>query len=77
MKIEQTYKYRKDETIYICSNVPEGAEFLETMDILIAEQGYDLVRISDDENVGSSIWLRNGDSQDNYKEVEHKEEKYA
>ena len=38
------------------------------MDILNSENGYDLIRISDNENVGSSIWLKNGDVKENYKE---------
>lgn len=74
MNITNSYKYEKDGIVYVSGNVPEGATILETMDILNAEEGYDLIRISDNENVGSSIWLRNGDVQANYKEEEHKEE---
>lgn len=74
MYITETYKYKKDGIVYVGGNVPEGAEILETMKILNAEEGYDLIRISDDENVGSSIWLRNGDVKENYKEEKHKEE---
>ena len=70
MHINQCYKYKKDDIVYVGGNVPEGAEILETMDILNAEEGFDLVRVSDKENVGSSIWLRDGDVQENYKEVE-------
>jgi len=70
MNIRQSYKYRKDGTVYVGGQVPEGAEILETMDILNAEDGYDLVRISDDENVGANIWLRDGDVKENYKEAE-------
>lgn len=70
MNITQSYKYRKDGTVYVSGQVPEGAEILETMDILNAEEGFELVRISDDKNVGANIWLRNGDVQDNYKEAE-------
>lgn len=74
MYISEMYKYEKDGVIYVAGEVPEGATLLETMDILIAEDGYDLVRISDGENVGSSIWLHNGDVQENYNEVEHIED---
>ena len=74
MHIENMYKYEKDGVIYVAGEVPEGAELLETLDILIAEDGYDLIRISDEENLGPSVWLRNGDVQENYKEEEHKEE---
>lgn len=68
MKIEKTYKYEKDGIIYVGTNIPEDAELMETMDILCSEEGYDLVRISDNENVGESIWLKDGDTQENYKE---------
>lgn len=70
MHIIQSYKYIKDGTIYVGGQVPEGAEVLETMDILNAERGYYLVRISDDERIGSNIWLRDGDVKENYKEAE-------
>jgi hypothetical protein len=33
------------------------------------EYGYDLIRKSDGENVGSSVWLKDGDNEDNYIEV--------
>ena len=74
MYITQTTKYRKDGIVYVGGKVPEGAEIILVMDILNAEDGYELIRISDEENVGNSIWLRDGDSQDNYKEEEIKEE---
>lgn len=70
MNITNSYKYEKDGIVYVGGNVPEGATILETMDILNAEEGYDLIRISDNENVGSSIWLRDGDVKENYKEAE-------
>ena len=68
MYITETYKYSKDGVIYISGNVPEGAELIETMEILNAQEGYDLIRISDGENVSSNIWLRNGDVKENYRE---------
>ena len=68
MHIENMYKYKKDEVVYVGGMLPEGSELLETMDILTAEDGFDLIRISDDENLGSNVWLKDGDSQDNYKE---------
>ena len=66
----ECYKYEKDGVIRVGANVPEGATILETMDILNAEEGYALIRISDKENVGSSVWLKDGDVEENYKEVE-------
>lgn len=74
MYINQIYKYEKDGVVYVGGNVPEGAEILETMDILNAEEGFDLIRIADEENVGANIWLRNGDTQENYREQRHEEE---
>ena len=73
MFITQCYKYEKDGIVYVGGEVPEGAEILETMDILNAEEDYDLIRIVDEEKVGNSIWLKDGDSQDNYKEVKIEE----
>ena len=73
MYISNMYKYEKDGIVYVAGEVPEGATLIETMDILNAEQGNDLVRIIDSENVGPNIWLHNGDVQDNYREEEHKE----
>ena len=74
MFITKCYKYRKDGIVYVGGQVSEGAEILETMDILNAEDGYDLIRIADSENVGSSVWLRDGDTKDNYGEKEIEED---
>lgn len=73
MHITETYKYKKDGIVYVGGEVPEGAEILETMEILNAEDGYDLFRIADDENMGSNLWLHNGDVKENYREEEHEE----
>lgn len=74
MFISNMYKYEKDGIVYVSGEVPEGAEILETMEILNAKEGFDLVRISDNENVGANIWLKDGDVKKNYKEVERKDE---
>lgn len=74
MYITQTYKYKKDGIVYVGGQVPEGATIIETMDILNAESGYDLIRISDNENMGANIWLKNGDIQENYREEIHKDD---
>ena len=66
----ECYKYEKDGVVRVSCNVSEGATILETMDILNAEEGYVLIRISDNENVGNSVWLKDGDVEENYKEVE-------
>ena len=73
MFITQVYKYEKDGIVYVGGNVPEGATILETMDILNAEEGFDLIRKSDNENMGSSVWLKDGDVQENYKEEQQNE----
>ncbi|MBQ7660148.1 MAG: hypothetical protein IJS26_05400 [Alphaproteobacteria bacterium] len=74
MFITQCYKYEYNGIIYVGGNVPKGATILETMDILNAEEGFELVRISDGENVGTSVWLKDGDVMDNYEEVEVEDE---
>lgn len=68
MFITQYYKYKYKGIVYVGGEVPEDAEILETMDILNADEGFDLVRKSDGENVGANIWLHDGDVQDNYRE---------
>ena len=68
MYITKYYKCEKDGVVRVGCDVPDGATILETMDILNAEEGYVLIRISDKENVGSSVWLKDGDVQENYRE---------
>lgn len=68
MYITEIYKYKKDGVVYVGGEVPEGAEILETLTILNAQEGYTLIRISTGEDVGNSIWLRNGDVQENYRQ---------
>ena len=68
MFITEVYKYEKEGIVYVGGNVPEDATILETMDILNAEEGFDLIRIADNENMGSSVWLKDGDVQENYRE---------
>ena len=75
MFITQCYKYKIDNITYVGGIVPQDATILETMDILNSESGYNLVRKSDDEEIGNSIWLKDGDSQDNYKEIKIEENK--
>lgn len=70
MFITQTYKYKKDGIVYVGGDVLEGATILETMDILNAEEGYMLIRKSDQEDIGNSVWLHDGDVQENYEEKE-------
>lgn len=70
MYITETYKYEKDGVVFVGGNVPEGVEIIEKMVVLNAKENHTLIKISNNEDVGSSIWLRNGDVEDNYKEEE-------
>ncbi len=74
MFITQVYKYEKDGIVYVGGNLPEDATILETMDILNAEEGFGLIRKSDGENVGNSVWLRNGNTQEDYIEIPEPED---
>lgn len=74
MYISNMYKYEKDGIVYVAGEVPDGATILETMDILNAEDGYDLIRIADNENMGANLWLKDGDVKENYREEEHHDE---
>lgn len=62
------YKYEKEGVIRVCGDVTDGEKILEIMDILNAEDGMTLIRIQDEENVGNSVWLHDGDVQENYRE---------
>lgn len=64
----ECYKYEKDGIVCVGGDLPDGATLLETMDILNADEGKTLIRTSDEEDVGSSVWLHDGDVQDNYRE---------
>ena len=70
MYTEETYKYKLNGITYVGGNVPKDVEILETMTILIAEEGYTLIRKNSGEDVGNSIWLRDGDKSRNYTEIE-------
>ena len=69
MQIEQCFKYKKDDKIYVGGSVPKGAETLETMDILVASEGSTLVKTPENKEVGTSLWLKDGDTKENYIEV--------
>ena len=72
MYITQTYKYEYNDIIYVGGQFPDGANILETMNILNAEEGYELLNIYSNEKFGS-IWLKDGDTQENYREIKIKE----
>lgn len=72
MFITKSYKYEYNDIIYVGGQVPDGANILETMNILNAEEGYELLNIYSNETFGS-IWLKDGDTQENYREIKIKE----
>ena len=66
MKILKHYKYKQNGIIIVSSKLQEGAEKLETMNILEADEGKELYR--DNEKIGVNIWLKDGDVAENYTE---------
>ena len=68
MFLSEVKKYRKDNIVYVSGEVPEGAEVLETMVILNADYGKELIK--NGESIGNSVWLKDGDAQENYEERE-------
>lgn len=70
MYMSKLYKYEHNGIVGV-GLLPEGATVLEEMDILNADEGYELVK--DGERIGGSVWLHNGDTQDNYSEIEIEE----
>lgn len=69
MYIEKTYIGTLDgiEGIW-CGFIPEGANIVEEREVLYADKGKILKRIATEETM-YSIWLQNGDVEDNYIEV--------
>lgn len=51
-----------------CGFKPEGAIITEERTVLHAEKGYVLYK--GDEKIGTAVWLKDGDTQDNYTEKE-------
>lgn len=71
MKIKITYVGTINGTFGLwCGFKPDNADITEERPVLYAKDGFELVRISDGENVGSSVWLKDGDVKENYEEVE-------
>lgn len=69
MQIKQNYKYKLNEIIYVSENIPENAEILETINILCADEGKILIKKATEKEMGTSIWLKDDDIQDNYIEI--------
>lgn len=75
MKIKTTYVGNLNGINgFWCGFLPEGVNVSEKRQVLFSEDGYDLIRIADDENIGSSIWLKDGDVMENYREEKQEEE---
>lgn len=53
-----------------CGFKPKGLEVTEERKVLYPKEGYDLEK---DGEIFSSVWLKDGMSKNDYKEVEHKE----
>ena len=51
-----------------CGFKPEGAIITEERTVLHAEKGYVLYK--GDKKIGTAVWLKDGDTQDNYTEKE-------
>ena len=70
MYIKITYVGTLDGVAGIwCGFKPEGAIITEERPVLYPEKGYELERIADKERF-SAVWLKDGDVQENYTEVE-------
>lgn len=71
MEIKTTYIC--DGAIY-CGFKPENIKVKEERQILYAKKGYKLERKSDKQQF-SSVWLKDGDNEENYIEVEYDDSK--
>ena len=71
MFITKSYRYMKNGIEYVSGTLPEDATLTEIMDILNADEGFELVK--NGERIGTSVWLHDGDTQENYREVEAEE----
>ena len=68
MHIKTTYIFIKDGVKGMACGYKPAGEILEERPILYAEDGYTLYK--DDEEIGGAGWLKDGDVQENYHEVE-------
>lgn len=74
MNIKVTYIGTLNEIRYIwCGFYPEGAIIEEERQVLYPEVGNSLRRIATQE-VFSSVWLKDGDTQENYEEIPMQED---
>lgn len=71
MKIKTTYIGTLNGVKgFWCGFKPENLEITEERNVLYSEDGYTLKRKSDNEIVGTAIWLQDDDKESNYEEVE-------
>ena len=71
MKIKTTYIGTLNGVKgFWCGFKPENLEVDEERNVLYSEDGYTLKRKSDNEIIGTSIWLQDDDKESNYEEIE-------
>lgn len=70
MEIRTTYVFKRADGVigYSCGHLPEG-EILEERLVLYPAQGKELMNTNTEERF-SAVWLQNGDTQENYTEVD-------
>ena len=69
MEIKITYIGTLNDTPGMwCGFCPEGAVITEERQVLYPAEGYSLKKITTEE-IFSAVWLKDGDTQDNYEEV--------
>lgn len=68
MNVTQVYKYKRNDIVFVGADLQKDDVVLETLDILDAEEGYELFLKSTNENIGTSVWLKENDNIDNYYE---------
>ena len=74
MEIRNSYVFIKDGVTGITNGqVPEGAEIIETRAVLYPAEDMELMNKVTGERY-SAVWLHNGDTQENYIEVEIEEQ---
>lgn len=71
MRIVKTYVGTLDGVSGMwCGFKPDGAEITEVRDVLFPDDGQELEK---DGETFSAVWLKDGDTKFNYKEIEIKE----
>ena len=71
MEIRITYVFKRQDGVigYACGQMPTGVEILEERSVLYPAQDKELRNKTTGERA-SAVWLQNGDTMDNYEEVD-------